>query len=106
MLFIKVAVRRRGRLSQIGVSRNSFRSSSTAEYSAVVIVAIFAVRHKFWQFEVRAFSSLRMLSVDPWQIGDSRPRPLTAGVVDCRRDRRESQSVQCRKSEPAACADL
>ena len=30
------------RFSQIGASRNPFRSSSTAEYSAVVFVAIFA----------------------------------------------------------------
>ena len=44
---LRVAVRGRGRLSQIGASRNPFRSSSTAEYSAVVFVAIFAVRPKF-----------------------------------------------------------
>ena len=44
---IKVAVRGCGRLSQISASRNPFRSSSTAEYSAVVFVVIFAVRPKF-----------------------------------------------------------
>ena len=43
---IKIAVRGRGRLSQIGASRNPFRSTSTTEYSAVVFVAIFAVRPK------------------------------------------------------------
>ena len=32
---------------QIDASRNPFRSSSAAEYSAVVFVAIFAIRPKF-----------------------------------------------------------
>ena len=46
LLLFKVAVRGRSPLSQIGASRNPFRSPSTAEYSAVVFVAIFAVRPK------------------------------------------------------------
>ena len=90
-LKFKIAVRGRGRLvtDRRGVAIRSV-PLSTAEYSAVVFVAIFAMRPKFKQFEVRAFSSLRMLSDDPRQ---------PAHFFDTERivtDRREAASYKSR----------
>ena len=102
-LLIHVAVRGRGRLSQIGASRNPFRSTSTAKYSAVVFVAMSSLSSsnlKFARFLYCACSVSTPGSLAP--ICDNRPRSLTAGVVDCHSPR-ESQSVQCRKSESAGC---
>ena len=101
-----VAVRGRGRLvtDRRGVA---IRSVPLVPQSIALLFSLRYLRSglsssnlKFARFLYCACSVSTPGSLAP--ICDNLPHPLTAGVVDCHR-RRRSQSVQCRKSEPAGC---